>query len=431
MQVLLYYKYVAIPDVTATVEEQREMCKSQNLRGRVKIAPEGINGSVGGSADGCAAYVAAMEAHPLFGGIDWKSSTSEQEPFPDLIVKEDSEIVASGRMKKVDVASGGTHLSPEDFHAAVAARDPATTALIDVRNGYEVNIGHFEGASDPQTKIFGAFADWVDSNMEAGVCLASKEKVLMYCTGGIRCEKASAYLRSVGVEGEVAQLDGGIHKYLDTYGDGESLFHGRNFVFDTRGSLGPSQALAEGSGNAAAADGAGSCQQVEATSAAVVAEGSKGHSASASSVVGRCEECSAPWERADSLCSVCGDIVVACPACAGPDGKWRGEAYCRDHVSLAGFYCSNLSAYDVDGLRRQRDALEAMLASLVRQRKRRRTIHKQMEVLDQAIASRLAAGESSESSALQAKVEGAVLAEGYCQHCRSRNCRSMCMPVSS
>jgi len=239
--VLLFYKYVGIADVDGTVEWVAQLATRLGLLGRVLLATEGVNGTVSGPAGAVREFIFAMDAHPLFGGIDWKDSSVEDgeltvehgQAFGDLLVKHVKELVSTaGAVSLNDVAThGGNHLSPAEFHARVVeAQGSAETVLLDVRNTFESDIGRFKGATPVPMASFSEYTRYAESKLPE---LRGK-KVLMYCTGGIRCEKASAYLRKRGVK-DVSQLSGGIHRYLEAYPEGsDSVYVGKNFVFDRR-----------------------------------------------------------------------------------------------------------------------------------------------------------------------------------------------------
>lgn len=190
------------------------------------VSDEGINGTVSSpDADVLDQYIAEVSKTPPFSEvqIDWKRSHSAVEPFPDLVVKRVAHLVAGAAGS---TENGGVHLSPEEFHAVLES-PPKELVVIDVRNTFEHAIGRFVAADgvaaiEPKMKSFGGFASFCDSHAEE---FAGK-KVLMYCTGGIRCEKASAMLRDRGVD-DVGQLRGGIHRYLEKYPDG-GHFEGLN-----------------------------------------------------------------------------------------------------------------------------------------------------------------------------------------------------------
>ncbi|GMI23144.1 hypothetical protein TeGR_g13366 [Tetraparma gracilis] len=286
-----------------------------------------------------------------FGEFKWSVNTTEprREIFPDCYIKVVKEIVGSGGLlSSVPLpATSQGYLTPSEFHAAVAAynADPSgPTALVDCRNGKEVAIGSFRQALDPKTKTFHEFPRWVDANAGAGGSLDGKKKVLMYCTGGIRCEKASAYVRSkLPEDAEVFHLKGGIHRYLEEFGD-RGLFEGKNFVFDSRQGVGET-----------------------------------GESEKASVVVGRCGYCAAPWDTftAGCVCTVCREQVLCCDACK----PGRREFHCKDHFELRDCYFTDLSVFSPDELRGQKDGLELQLEKISvgkAFKSRRRTLLKQV-----------------------------------------------------
>jgi UPF0176 protein len=198
------------------------VCAGIGLKGRILIAPEGINGTVAGTRAQLKQYTDYMDAHPLFGNIVFKRTPAGKMPFGKLIVKHRPEIVTLG--KNVDLKKTGKYLSPEEFHRMLESEKDI--AIIDMRNNYEYEVGRFEGAIQPDTTKFYELPKKV-KNLK----LDPKKKVLTYCTGGIRCEKATALLAEEGFE-DVYQLEGGIAKYLEKYPNGH--FKGKNFVFDER-----------------------------------------------------------------------------------------------------------------------------------------------------------------------------------------------------
>ncbi|KAF0689259.1 Aste57867_19271 [Aphanomyces stellatus] len=238
-EVLLYYRYADLPsaDVDALLASQKTLCASLGLLGRVRISEEGINGTLGGDPASIQGYIDAVESSvDAFVGleIDWKRSPADVLPFEDLILRRVKEIVSIELPDdECHVANTGVHLSPTDFHAAMLDATTTTNkdaiAVIDVRNNYEYNIGHFKDAMNPSTRRFGQFPQWVRDHLPL---LQQKDRILMYCTGGIRCEKASSYLKHLGLT-NVYQLQGGIHRYLEAFPDG-GAFVGKNFVFDQR-----------------------------------------------------------------------------------------------------------------------------------------------------------------------------------------------------
>lgn len=225
--VLLYYKYVPVPDLETTVYDHLNVCKALNLLGRIYIAKEGINGTCAGHYDDIKKYMKYMKGHPLFQGTEFKLDYAAQNPFRKLFVRTRPEIVASDLDPTIDpLRDTGRHLSPQAFHEMLQKEDDYV--LLDMRNTYESAIGKFEQAIPVATenfrdlpKVMDQFADYKD------------KKVLMYCTGGIRCEKASAYFKREGFK-DVYQLHGGIINYAAKIPKEERLFKGKCFVFDDR-----------------------------------------------------------------------------------------------------------------------------------------------------------------------------------------------------
>ncbi|XP_040903360.1 thiosulfate sulfurtransferase/rhodanese-like domain-containing protein 2 [Toxotes jaculatrix] len=276
-KVILYYHYCQVEDPNVICAWQKALCEKLHLTGKVRVATEGINGTVGGTNVATDLYITAMLSHPLFkmDREDFKTSDGGAECFTDLRVGVYKEIVPMG--VNPDVISyrlAGTHLEPEEFHKEVEALLSKgnlcnDTILLDCRNFYESKIGQFTQCLAPDIRKFSYFPDYVDQNLE----LFRDKKVLMYCTGGIRCERGSAYLRSKDVCKEVYQLKGGIHKYLERFPDG--FYRGKLFVFDERYTI-----------------------------------------SSNSDIISDCRYCSCPWDQY-KLCSTqfCCQLVLSCHSC--------------------------------------------------------------------------------------------------------------------
>ena len=204
-------------------------CRDRGIKGTLLIAREGINGTVAGSGTAIAELIAHLEAMPEFASLDVKYSAAGEMPFHRMKVRLKREIVTMG-VADIDPLSGaGAYVDPGDWNALIS--DPGTI-VIDTRNDYEVSLGTFAGAVDPQTQSFRDFPDWVTRHRDE----LEGRKVAMFCTGGIRCEKATAYVRSLGVE-DVFHLKGGILKYLEEVPAEDSLWKGECFVFDERVSV--------------------------------------------------------------------------------------------------------------------------------------------------------------------------------------------------
>ena len=226
--IILFYKYTHLENPQAIKEWQLVLCNELGLTGRIVLAHEGINGTLAGHCEAIEEYCARMEAHASFGGIDFKTSPGTKSDFPRLQIKVKEEIVKMGvDPKKITARTGGKHLSPAQANKLIQDA-PQELVILDARNNYESRIGAFKGALTPDIKHFRDFPHYVDTNQEQ-----FKDKiVLMYCTGGIRCERASAYVKEVTSAQEVYQIEGGIHRYVEQFPQG--FFKGKNYVFDAR-----------------------------------------------------------------------------------------------------------------------------------------------------------------------------------------------------
>lgn len=228
INVLIFYKYIEIKNPEEMRIWQRNLCQSLDLKGRILLGTEGINGTLAGSEENTAKYIEAMNDHPLFSGIDFKTSFSDNQCFPKLKVKVRQEIVRLGIDPHVLTPDdGGKHLSPEETHQLLAS-SPEDLVVFDARNAYEAKIGKFTGAITPDIENFRDLPKFIDENSE----LFKDKQVLMYCTGGIRCERATAYLKQKNIAKDVYQIKGGIHRYIEQFPDG--FFRGKNYVFDGR-----------------------------------------------------------------------------------------------------------------------------------------------------------------------------------------------------
>lgn len=233
-QVAALYQFAALPDFQELKAPLRDFCVSQAIQGTILLSPEGINGTVAGSDEAIAALVTELRDGPLFTGrldrMELKYSRAAAMPFRRMKVKLKQEIVTLGEPQVDPTRRVGTYVEAQDWNELV--RDP-DVLLIDTRNRFEVAMGTFEGAVDPETRKFSQFPDFVRRSLDPD----KHKRVAMFCTGGIRCEKASSYLLSQGFE-EVFHLQGGILKYLETIPPEESLWRGECFVFDERIALG-------------------------------------------------------------------------------------------------------------------------------------------------------------------------------------------------
>ncbi|WP_019170994.1 rhodanese-related sulfurtransferase [Pseudaminobacter salicylatoxidans] len=201
-------------------------CCSHGIKGTLLLAREGINGTVAGSDEAIAELVGWLEAVPEFTGLEVKYSHAAEMPFHRMKVRLKREIVTMG-VEGIDPLEGtGAYVAAQDWNALIADPD---TIIVDTRNDYEVAIGTFRGAVDPKTSSFREFPQWVEEHRDE----LQGRKVAMFCTGGIRCEKATAYVKSLGIE-DVFHLKGGILKYLEDVPAEDSLWEGECFVFDER-----------------------------------------------------------------------------------------------------------------------------------------------------------------------------------------------------
>ena len=231
------YKFTPFDDPAGLKPALEDTARAGGVRGTLLLAPEGINGTVAGPRAGIDALLAHIRDLPGCADLEWKESSATLMPFQRMKVRIKREIVTMGQPDVDPTAAVGTYVSPEDWNALIASDD---VAVIDTRNDYEVEIGTFEGAIDPETKSFGEFPAW----WEANKARFGNKKIAMFCTGGIRCEKSTNYLIGQGVE-TVFHLKGGILKYLEEMPKENSLWQGECFVFDGRVSVG--HGLEEGS----------------------------------------------------------------------------------------------------------------------------------------------------------------------------------------
>lgn len=224
------YKFASLPDYREMQPGMLDFCVSQELNGTLLLAEEGINGTVAGTRAGIDALIAFLKADRRLADLEHKESYADEMPFTRMKVKLKKEIVTLGVAGINPNERVGTYVAPEDWNALISDPD---VVLIDTRNGYEVDIGTFRGAIDPQTTTFREFPAYVGKNFNP----ARHKKVAMFCTGGIRCEKASSLLVAQGFE-QVYHLQGGILKYLEKVPPEESMWEGECFVFDQRISVG-------------------------------------------------------------------------------------------------------------------------------------------------------------------------------------------------
>lgn len=313
VQVLLYYLYIDLADVEAVLREQAQWCEELLLKGRVRVAAEGLNGTLDGSRFAIVEYRRRMDALFGEGTIHWKLADYPEDcekRFKGLSVKLCKEVISTDldeESRRAVLAAGpGRHLSPKEWHQELLNPDP-NLVLIDTRNFYEVRIGKFEPATnrcddngtgaaaaeaakkviDPFTRSFSDLRRWVESSGEESL---KNKRVLMYCTGGVRCERASALIKAMVPDTlGVFQLHGGIHAYLEEYAESEeSTFKGKLFVYDPRVAT----------------------------------------PATAKHVVGKCLVCSAPWDdySFQTRCGKCRVLVLVCDVCRLQAQERDGEA---------------------------------------------------------------------------------------------------------
>ncbi len=231
--VLLYYKYVPLTDPNAVRQWQYDLCAELDINGRILVAEEGINGTVAGTPEAIEEYKRRTESREEFSDLEWKESEADEQVFPRLSVKEREEVVTLGLKSerynpdKNDVAldNKAHYIEPEELLRLY--EEDEDFVILDARNEYEAKVGKFKDALVPPIDNFREFPRFAAEQLQE-----YKDKtVVTYCTGGIRCEKASAYLREQGFE-NVRQLHGGVHRYAEHTGG--KYFEGRLFVFDKR-----------------------------------------------------------------------------------------------------------------------------------------------------------------------------------------------------
>lgn len=211
--VLLYYKFVKVDNAEQFAQEHLAYCKELGIKGRILIADEGINGTLSGTPEQAEKYMNDLRANPLFSDIVFKIDTSDQHVFKKMFVRYKKELVTF-RYEDSELdpnVIGGKRLSPKEWHDYLQRED---VIILDGRNGYEFDIGHFRGAIRPEVESFREFPEWIRENMKD----LKDKPILTYCTGGIRCEKLSGFLIEEGFQ-DVYQLEGGIV----TYGQDEEV----------------------------------------------------------------------------------------------------------------------------------------------------------------------------------------------------------------
>ena len=220
------YKFTRLDDFESIQLPLKTYLDSLSIRGTLLLAREGINGTISGSKGNLEKVLNYLQSDSRFIGLEFKYSYSNKAPFKRLKIKLKKEIVTMGLAQIDPTHSVGTYVKPKDWNELI--NDP-DVVLIDTRNNYEYEIGSFKGAINPNTETFREFPSFTENSLEK----YRNKKIAMFCTGGIRCEKSTAYLKSKGYE-NVFHLQGGILKYLEDVGENESLWEGECFVFDDR-----------------------------------------------------------------------------------------------------------------------------------------------------------------------------------------------------
>ncbi|SHI33031.1 oxygen-dependent tRNA uridine(34) hydroxylase TrhO [Pollutimonas bauzanensis] len=227
------YKFVHLPDFESLQAPLLERCAANGVKGTLLLAEEGINGTIAGPSEGIAAILGHLRGDPRLAALVHKESWSEKMPFYRMKVKLKREIVTMGVPNVHAATMAGTYVKPGEWNRLI---DDPEVVVVDVRNDYEVSIGSFNRAVNPCTTSFTEFPQWVREQSAEGGLLHGKPRVAMFCTGGIRCEKSTAYMRTQGFD-DVYHLEGGILKYLETVPPEESRWSGECFVFDERVSV--------------------------------------------------------------------------------------------------------------------------------------------------------------------------------------------------
>lgn len=236
IRVVAFYRFTPFPDPAALRAPLLAVCEEQGAKGTILLAPEGLNGTIAGTPAAIETILAHIHALPGCADLEVKTATAPALPFHRMKVRLKREIVTMGA-PGLDPAAVGDYVAPADWNALI---DDPETLLIDTRNDYEVRVGTFAGAVDPATASFGDFPAWFRAHRDD--LLAGKRRVAMFCTGGIRCEKATAFLKAEGVD-QVFHLQGGILRYLEEVESAASRFEGECFVFDQRVAVGPGLAI--------------------------------------------------------------------------------------------------------------------------------------------------------------------------------------------
>jgi len=233
IHVAALYQFTRFDDLAALQTPLAALCCANGVKGTLLLAPEGINGTIAGSDTGIDAVLAHIRGLPGCAGLDVKHARAAAMPFHRMKVRLKREIVTMGE-PDIDPVAAGAYVAPQDWNALIDAPD---TILIDTRNDYEVAIGSFAGAIDPKTRSFREFPEWVRAHRREWEAAGKAPRIAMFCTGGIRCEKATAFLKAEGLD-DVYHLKGGILAYLEQVPETDSRWQGECFVFDERVAVG-------------------------------------------------------------------------------------------------------------------------------------------------------------------------------------------------
>ncbi|SEN30960.1 rhodanese-related sulfurtransferase [Lihuaxuella thermophila] len=226
-RILLYYKYVPIENPVAFADEHRAFCQELGVKGRILVSHEGVNGTISGTVEQTQKYMDYMHQHPLFHDMTFKVDEYHKHAFKKLFVRPKKELVTWRLEEDVNPSeTTGKRLSPKEFYELLQRDD---VIVVDGRNDYEYDIGHFRNAIRPDVKTTREFPEWIRKNLSQ----YKDKKIITYCTGGIRCEKLTAFMLKEGFK-DVAQLDGGIVTYAKDPEVKGKLFYGKCYVFDER-----------------------------------------------------------------------------------------------------------------------------------------------------------------------------------------------------
>jgi UPF0176 protein len=224
--VAAFYRFVSLPDYSLMRESLQQRCEELGLLGTILLAEEGVNGTISGPEQGVRRLFESLGADKRLQDLPYKESWAQEQPFYRMKVRLKKEIVSLG-VEGVDPnRMVGEYVAPGEWNVLISRKD---VRVIDTRNHYEYHLGSFQGAEDPETGSFRDFPEWVSRNLDPN----SDQNIAMFCTGGIRCEKATSYLLELGFK-RVYHLDGGILNYLETVDEKDSLWKGDCFVFDNR-----------------------------------------------------------------------------------------------------------------------------------------------------------------------------------------------------